>query len=158
MASCASCGRDLPEQATFCPQCGAPAWPSSQVQSSTPPPPPPTWGQTAVQGGGAQAPPSPPNSFVDFLAFRRMLTPVIIQIIFWLAEILNVIFWINFIDRTGHTVSYFGESRLNGTVVLVGIVLMLISALAIRIYLELLVVIFRINENVSSIRRRLETR
>jgi len=87
-----------------------------------------------------------------------MLTPVIIQIIFWLAEILNVIFWINFIDRTGHTVSYFGESRLNGTVVLVGIVLMLISALAIRIYLELLVVIFRINENVSSIRRRLETR
>jgi len=111
-----------------------------------------------MQGGGAGAPPKPPNSFVDFLAFRRMLTPVIIQIVFWLAEILNVVFWISFIGRTGRTVSYFGESSLNGTVVLLGIVLMLISALAIRIYLELLVVIFRINENVFSIRRRLETR
>ena len=175
MISCASCGRDLPERASFCPQCGAPARPIDQVQSSRPAPPvvpsasqppaasplaPPPAGlqQTAMQGGGSGVPPKPPNSFVDFLAFRRMVTPVVIQIVFWLAEVLNVIIWIDFIDRTGRTVSYFGQSGLNGAVVLLGILLMLISALGIRIYLEVLAVIFRINENVFSIRRRLESR
>ena len=155
MTSCASCGRDLPERASFCPQCGAAARPIDQVQSSRPAPPvvpsappppaasplappPADLQQTAMQGGASGVPPKPPNSFVDFLTFRRMVTPVVIQIVFWLAEVLNVIVWIDFI--------------------LLGILLMLISALGIRIYLEALAVIFRINENVFSIRRRLESR
>jgi hypothetical protein len=73
----------------------------------------------------------------DYLAFRRMITPAFIQIIFWLAVIGIIIGGIVSIShgRTG-----------------AGLALIILGPLGVRIYAELLIVIFGINDNVYAIR------
>jgi hypothetical protein len=73
----------------------------------------------------------------DYLAFRKMITPTFIQILFWIAVLVIVIGGIAAIadGRSGE-----------------GIALMLLGPLGARIYAEILLVIFRINDNVFAIR------
>ena len=73
----------------------------------------------------------------DYLAFRRMITPVVIQIIFWLAVLGVVIGGIVAISR-GRTGA--------------GLALIIFGPLGVRIYAEILIVIFRINDDVFAIR------
>jgi len=73
----------------------------------------------------------------DYLAFRRMITPVVIQIIFWLAVLGVVIAGIVAISR-GRTGA--------------GLALVILGPLGVRIYAEILIVIFRINDDVFAIR------
>lgn len=172
--TCPQCGSTRLEGAKFCGRCGATfadeadfadeATADTSVSRpngliSSPPPPagltPALSFAGEASGGGGPATPAAaqPSSFADFVTFRRMITPVVIQIIFWLAEIINVVIWITFMTRWSRTVDYLGNSSVSARAVLIGILLMLVSALLIRIYLELLIVIFRINENVLAIRR-----
>lgn len=73
----------------------------------------------------------------EYLTFRKMITPIFIQIIFWIAVVAIVIGGLAAIanDNPG-----------------AGILLILIGPLAARIYAEILIVIFRINDNVAAIR------
>ena len=73
----------------------------------------------------------------DYLAFRRMITPAFIQIIFWIAVVGVII---------GGIVAISNGSTGGG------IALIILGPLVVRIYAELLIVIFRINENVFAIR------
>ena len=73
----------------------------------------------------------------DYLAFRRMITPAFIQIIFWIAVVGVII---------GGVVA-ISNGNAGG-----GIALIILGPLAVRIYAELLIVLFRINENVYAIR------
>ncbi len=73
----------------------------------------------------------------EYLSFRRMITPVFIQVIFWIAVVAIVIAGIVQITR-GAPVE--------------GVLMILLGPLAARIYAELLIVIFRIHENVADIR------
>ena len=72
----------------------------------------------------------------DYLTFRRMITPVFIQVIFWIALVVIVI---------GGIVTVAGGEPG-------GVLIILLGPLAARIYAELLIVIFRINDNVAAIR------
>jgi hypothetical protein len=90
------------------------------------------------------------NAFVDFLLFRRMLTPILIQVVFWIG------------------VGYFaltGGATLVGTLLLRGIdlwtiVLAVLAALAqlilgpllLRVGCEAILVLFRIHETLREIR------
>ena len=74
----------------------------------------------------------------EYLTFRRMITPVFIQVIFWIAAVLIVI--------VGLVALANGEPG--------GILIILLGPLAARIYAEILIVIFRINDNVAAIRHR----
>ena len=73
----------------------------------------------------------------DYLSFRRMITPVFIQAIFWIAVVVLVI---------------AGVVRLADGDVGAGIFLLVVGPLLARIYAEILLVVFRINENVAAIR------
>jgi hypothetical protein len=82
----------------------------------------------------------------DFLAFRTMLTPIIIQIIFWLGVFISVIAGIAYI-LSGYSAQYSG-----GQQVLVGLLLLFVGPVVVRIYCELLIIFFRINETLTEIR------
>jgi hypothetical protein len=80
------------------------------------------------------------NFIVDFLLFRRMITTVIIQFIFWLEIILVVIGAITLIAD--------GETFR-------GIVALIFGPLLVRVFCELLILAFRINETLTEIKNSL---
>ena len=74
----------------------------------------------------------------EYLSFRRMITPVFIQVIFWIFAAIAVI---------GGLVVLVKSSVLGG------LALIIFGPLFARIYAEILIVIFRINDSVSAIAR-----
>lgn len=82
----------------------------------------------------------------DYLTFRKMITPIIIQVVFWIGAVLIALYalWQIF---SGATANYGG-----GSLVLRGLVTLLLGPLFWRIFCELLIVIFRINDTLTEIR------
>lgn len=88
----------------------------------------------------------------DFLAFRTMLTPILIQIIFWVgAGICIAIGLVYFVS--GFTAQYGGSPNI-----LKGLAILILGPLTVRIYCEILIIIFRINETLTEIKHALEER
>ncbi|HUF10024.1 MAG TPA: DUF4282 domain-containing protein [Rhodothermales bacterium] len=73
----------------------------------------------------------------DFLFFDKMLTPKIITLVYWLMLIGAVI---------GGLTTIFAGQFLYGIVILVG------GAIAARIWCELLIVLFKMNEALQELR------
>lgn len=86
----------------------------------------------------------------DYLTFRKMITPIIIQILFWIGAVGSVL-WALFLIFSGATTSYGG-----GGLVLTGLVMLFLGPIIVRIYCELLILIFRINETLTEIKNSLE--
>ena len=74
----------------------------------------------------------------DFLFFRKMITPMIIQVIFWIS-VIGVI-----IGGFVTMFSYGGFWR--------GLLMVLLGPIAVRIWTELLIVLFKINDTLTDIR------
>ncbi len=87
----------------------------------------------------------------DFLAFRRMITPIIIQIIFWIGVIGVFISGI-IVIATAHNNGYYGGDRWESGQIAGGIVLMILGPLAVRIWCEILILFFRMNETLTEIK------
>lgn len=81
----------------------------------------------------------------DFLSFRRMVTPVIIQIFFWIGVIGSVVAGLTLIFGGG--TAEMSQAEAVGA----GVVTLIFGPLAIRLYAELLIVVFRINETLTDI-------
>ena len=80
----------------------------------------------------------------DFLKFKKMLTPILIQIIFILGSIACVIGGaVVFMDER---YSWLFDARP------IAVALMVIGPLTIRLICELLVVIFSINDSITEIK------
>jgi hypothetical protein len=77
---------------------------------------------------------------MEYLKFRKMITPVVIQVLFWIGLVACVI----------SALVYFGKGT--GESVLAGIVTLLLGPLVVRIYCELLIVLFRMRDLLESIR------
>jgi hypothetical protein len=75
----------------------------------------------------------------EFLSFRKMITPLFIQVIFWLMVGLCVL---------GGLINMFQ----GGVNIFVGLVMIVLGPLFIRIYCELLIVLFRIYDELVGIR------
>jgi hypothetical protein len=75
----------------------------------------------------------------DILLFRWMLTPILIQLIFWAGLILTVVsgIW-----------SMFTVGFLNGLIMLI------FGPITLRLGCELLIVIFQIHENLIEIKNK----
>ncbi len=86
----------------------------------------------------------------DFFAFRTMVTPVIIQIIFWLGLLVCLAVGIFFIA--------FGIEFHDYTDVYKGLAILLLAPLGVRIYCEILIIFFRINETLTEIKHVLGER
>jgi len=86
----------------------------------------------------------------DFLAFRTMVTPVIIQILFWVGVIVCII--------SGLVMIGMGVKTLNERLMVKGVLLALLGPLGVRVYCEILIIFFRINETLTEIKHSLEHR
>ncbi|KZZ83597.1 MULTISPECIES: DUF4282 domain-containing protein [Bacillaceae] len=80
----------------------------------------------------------------EFLSFNKMITPAIITIIFYIGSGISVL--------TGLVMMFnSGESMTPGLQILMGLFTMLLGPFAIRIYCELLIVMFKMNESLGKI-------
>ena len=75
----------------------------------------------------------------DFLTFRRMITPMLIQLVYWIATVVVVVTGIAMLLTDG-------AERLLGLAVLI------LGPLVVRVYAEVLLVVFRINETLTDIK------
>ena len=83
----------------------------------------------------------------DFWAFRTMVTPVIIQILFWIGAILCLII--------GVVMVIYGATHLQGSqgqYLWQGVLLFVLGPLGVRVYCEILIIFFRINETLTEIK------
>ena len=81
----------------------------------------------------------------EFLNFKKMITPLVIKILFWIGIVLVVIAGLG---------SIIGGLAGGGgfPAVLVGLITILIGPLFVRIYCELLIVIFNVNDTLTEIK------
>ncbi len=87
----------------------------------------------------------------DFLSFKRMITPILIQVVFWLAVIFIILGGLLMIVLG---VLQLGRDATGGAVTMIGgLALMVFGPLVARIYAEILIVIFRMNETLTDISR-----
>ncbi len=86
----------------------------------------------------------------DFWSFRKMVTPVIIEILFWVGVIVCII--------AGLILVVAGIKTNQTQSVLSGVLLIIFGPLAVRVYCEILIVFFRINETLTEIKHLLEGR
>ena len=82
----------------------------------------------------------------EFLKFKKMITPIIIQIIFWVGVISSVISGVVMII-TGD--SYYGE----GGGILIGLLFIFLGPIVVRIYCEFLILFFSINDTLTDIKK-----
>lgn len=87
------------------------------------------------------------SGFVDFLTFRRMLVPLLIQIIFWLGVVGILVYAALQIKDAADD----KEMRRMALIILATPLALLLW----RVYCELVIVFFRMNETLTLIRNEL---
>lgn len=75
-------------------------------------------------------------NFKDFSDFKFMITPVVIKIVFWICAVIVFIFGL----YTMVTIEFFQ-----------GLIMAIIGPIGVRIYCELLIVIFKIHEGIEKL-------
>ncbi|MFW5999771.1 MAG: DUF4282 domain-containing protein [Halanaerobiaceae bacterium] len=83
--------------------------------------------------------------------FDKMITPSIIKILFWIGIAVSIIGGLIMIVQ-GATAEYGG----GGIQVLIGIFTLILGPISTRIYCELLIVMFKINDKLSKIEENTE--
>ena len=90
----------------------------------------------------------------NFFAFKRMITPVIIQIFFWIGVVGCILGGLGMIGVG--LLSLSGRDAANGILtILSGLGLIFLGPLVVRIYCEIMIVLFRINETLTDISQSL---
>ena len=128
---CARCGRALSADAQFCSNCGTPRTggaASSRVLPSN----------ARLFELFEQSQDQTGNSWIDFLMFRRMMIPILIRVLFVISLIVCAI---------GFLVSLITTNWGSALAFLV------VGPLLARIYSELIILLFVINDTLSDIRR-----
>lgn len=124
-------------------------------------PTPPTDSPPAVNGTAATSAPPPPvvettlqpvyaesSWLLDSLFFRKMITPLFIQLLFWGSLLLSV-----FGGAAGIVLGLFAFSPVKLELVLVGFLLLVPGPVLIRVGCELLLVVFLIYDTLMEIKR-----
>ncbi len=89
-----------------------------------------------------------PNNVWDYLSFKRMITPKLVKVLFWIGTIISVVM--------GLGLFIISLVNINSQGILMGFLTMLLGPLVIRIYCELIIVFFMINETLTDISKSLE--
>jgi len=82
----------------------------------------------------------------DFLRFRRMITPLLIEVIFWIGVIVAVLAALGMIIAGFTTTGFMG--------VLLGLVMLVLGPLYVRVACEVTIIFFRINETLTDIKNQ----
>ncbi len=103
----------------------------------------------------------------DFLAFRRMLLPALIQLIFWLAVLAVIGFGLGILfdkvpevatqlqDATNREPMKSAGLNIDTLKAIVGLAFCLVGPIVIRLFCEVLILPFRINGTLTDIRTAL---
>ena len=83
-----------------------------------------------------------------FFSFDKMITPAIIKIIF----IIGIIF--TTLSGLGFIISGIGAYYGGGIRVFSGLIILILGPILVRVYCELMIVVFKIHESLEAIRRR----
>ena len=94
----------------------------------------------------------------DFLSFRRMITPWIIKILFWLGVGASVIAGV--IVFFGGIIGGISDGSFGRVVggLIGGPIIVLLGVMSARVYSELLILAFQINETLTDMKNLLERR
>lgn len=95
---------------------------------------------------GAAAGPASPGGFGEFLTFRRMVTPVIIQVIFWIGVVVCVLTGLAQLAMAINIGSIVAFLMALGTLI--------IGPIMVRVYCELLILLFRIYDTLQEIKNQ----
>jgi len=74
----------------------------------------------------------------EFLSFRRFVTPAVIQVVFWLLILANLFYSIYLMTN-------------GGGAILIGFIAIFLGSLMIRVYCELVILLFRIYDSLRGI-------
>jgi len=132
MANCAKCGAALLEGAVFCGSCGASVTPSAPAARMSPP-------ISMEQGAGFFA------SLFDF-SFTEFITTKLIKFLYGLGMLLGGVM------ALGLIIAGFAQSAIVGILFLVlSPLVFLLYVIGARVWLELVMVVFRIAEHTEEI-------
>lgn len=83
----------------------------------------------------------------NFLSFNKMITPKIIMILFWIGVAFTIMY----------AFMAFAMGAQMGTpmMYLVGILTLILAPLVVRVYCELLIIMFKIHETLEEIKKEL---
>jgi predicted Zn finger-like uncharacterized protein len=110
--------------------------------------------QGAAAGG---RPPGTSNVIIDFLLFRRMIAPIVIQVLFWIGLLICVIMaGFQVISGILLATGKSGSPWLAVLGIFGGLVILTVGPFVVRLYAELLILSFRIYETLTEIRDRLD--
>jgi predicted Zn finger-like uncharacterized protein len=147
-----------------CPRCQHTFVASADEEESSPPLPPPEepedFDDLDEPSRRRRSPASGDSgTLVDFLLFRRMIAPWVIQLIFWLGVVGCVGYGLVLIVG-GLIGAAYSRDAGGGLLLLMfalfgGVVTMVLGPILVRLYCELLIVIFRINETLTDISNKL---
>lgn len=84
----------------------------------------------------------------DFISFRKMITPTIIKVLFWVGVAGSVIFGLIQIGGS------FGRNG-GGLLFLYGLIVLIVGPILTRIYCELLMLFFRMYDTLIEIKNSL---
>jgi len=128
---CARCGRELAADAHFCPNCGAPRAGGPAASGVLPS----NARRFELFEVGQQ---QTDHSWIDFLMFRRMIIPILIRILFVVALVVCVL---------GFLVSLI-QSNIGAA-----LAFLVFGPLLARIYCELIILLFVINDTLADLHR-----
>jgi hypothetical protein len=99
-------------------------------------------------------------NFKNFLSFERMITPIIIKVLFYIGLIGSLLGGLVFFFTTAFAgISYKGFGQILWGFILGllgGLLIIFLGALLTRIYAELLILVFQINESLTDIKTLLK--
>jgi hypothetical protein len=97
----------------------------------------------------------------DFLGFKKMITPIIIKVLFWVGVALSILAGLVFIVG-GAAANIVGGTAVrhqdSGAMVLVGLLCILLGPVVCRIYCEILIIVFSIHDTLTEIKDLLKNR
>ena len=79
----------------------------------------------------------------EYLSFKKMITPLIIQIAFWIGVVVTVVMGFVTMGQEGF---------------LQGLLLIIVGPIVVRIYCELIIIIFSINDTLRETHKLLKDR
>ena len=85
------------------------------------------------------------GSFSDWLYLKKMITPIVIQIIYWLGIVVAVIFGLIAIVKA------FGPFGGGAIGLVTGVLMIVLGPILVRVYCEILVVMFNIYEELKKL-------
>lgn len=78
-----------------------------------------------------------------FLSFDKMITPIFIKIAFWLGVVLSLI------SGVGTLISGMVASNFGFIQIILGLLIILVGPIVVRVYCELLIVLFKMHESMQ---------